>query len=145
MRAMIMLAALAVTGGALAQGAAATQDKVLTSSMATTLTQMNVGKPIWALNAQCAGAFGAAYQRTLALRGIRAAEEDKQTGVAMLNTALARLQADRGISRAEATELVKVEVEAGRSKAREYMAEGTGSYTPWNFLRSTCLDMASLG
>ncbi|HEX8233314.1 MAG TPA: hypothetical protein VF559_08220 [Caulobacteraceae bacterium] len=145
MRALLMFAALAAGTAAAAQGNVSPQDKVLTSSMATTLTTVNVGKPLWALNAQCAGAFGASYQRTLALKGMQAAEADKQTGVAMLNTALARLQADRGIGRADATELVKVEIEAGRAKAREYMSDGTGAYTPWNFLRSTCLDMAALG
>lgn len=145
MRSILMLAALGAAAAAAAQGTASPQDKVLTRSMATTLSSVNIGKPLWALNAQCAGVFGAAYQRTLALKGMRRAEADKRTGVGLLNTALSRLQSDRGIAREQAVELVKVEVEAGRAKARQFLGDGTGAYSSWNYLRSTCLDVAGAG
>lgn len=144
MRGFLILGALFAASAVTAQPNASSQDEVLTRRMATPLTAVNVGKPLWSLNAQCAGSFGASYQRTLALKGQSRAEADKRVGVAMLNTALALLQANRGITRQEALKLVTTEVEVGRAKARVALGDGTGAYTPWNYLRSTCLDLAGV-
>jgi hypothetical protein len=141
MRKLLIVALATIAAASVAQAQDPPRDLVLTKRMSTPLTEPNVGKPLWALNAQCAGAFGASHSYSLANFGARRAEDDKQTGVAMLNTALYRLQSDRGISRAEALELVKVEVEVGRAKARRALAEGTSAYSLWGLMRSTCLDL----
>ncbi len=142
MRGLLIFVALFAGSAVAAEPGAWPQDKLLTRSMTTPLTAVNLGKPLWSLNAQCAGSFGASYQRTLALKGQSRAEADKRLGVDMLNTALALLQDNRGITRAEALKLVTNEVEVGRAKARTALGDGTGAYTPWNYLRSTCLDLA---
>jgi hypothetical protein len=123
-------------------GSALAGDLVMTRGEATELTQSNVGKPFWALQAQCAGIFGASYAYQRDHGDQKGADADKDIGVAMLDAALARLEADRGIDRNAAMALAEPEVDRGRSVVAPLLTHsGNGPETNWNFFRSACLDI----
>ncbi|MFZ5669379.1 MAG: hypothetical protein ACOY4K_07780 [Pseudomonadota bacterium] len=108
----------------------------------TMLTEDLVGKPYWAVQARCAGLYGAA-NNYLAARGDAAgAEAAKAEGMAFMRDAVARLMMDRKIERAAAVEALAPAVQAGRSEgARTLDAGGDGASSPFNYARSLCLDV----
>ena len=117
-------------------------DLMMTRADVTPLTDSDIGKPFWALQAQCAGVFGAAYRFESAHGKTDLANRDKIIGVAMLENAVARLQVDRGLDRPGAMALAEPEVEYGRGVAVPMLdQEGTRVDSQWNFLRSACLDI----
>lgn len=130
------LASLSVVPPALAG------DLTLARHDATPLVESDIGKPYWTLEAQCAGMFGAGYAYETDHNRAAEAADMKQSGVDMLENALARLEADRGVDRGAAMTLVANEVEAGRAEAKaELFKYGDGAGTGWNMLRSACLDI----
>jgi hypothetical protein len=136
-----LLSSAAALALALAAPASA-GDLLLAQSDANPLTSSNVGKPFWSLEAQCAGIFGAGYSYEQARGKSKAAEADKQTGVAMLDAAIARLQIDRGLDRNAAMALATREVDYGRGQVAGKLAErGKSSDSQWNLMRSACLDI----
>ena len=119
-------------------------DLLLSRTDVNDLTRSNIGKPFWSLQAQCAGAFGAAYAFEQGHGKAKRAEEDKATGVSMLDDSLARLQIDRGLDRAQALDVALPEVEFGRQTGKAMLdKQGDASDSSWNWLRSVCLDVAS--
>ena len=129
---------------AMTAGPALAADLLLTKGEATALVENNVGKPFWLLEAQCAGAYGAAYGFEQAHGHAGLAESDKALGVAMLDNALARLETDRGLDRDAAMALAVPEVDAGRGEAAGMLAKsGSGPDSDWNVLRSGCEDIAA--
>jgi hypothetical protein len=138
-----LLLALAACGAAVG-GAALAADLTLTRAESTPLTEGNVGKPFWSLDAQCAGIYGADYAFEKARDRDREAQIAKANGVAMLDTAIAHLQVDRGLDRAGAMTLAEPEVEFGRNAAKAALErEGNGPNSDWNYFRSTCVDIAA--
>jgi hypothetical protein len=124
--------------------AAAAEDLQLAKADTTTLTEANAGKPFWSLQAQCAGIYGAGYKFEADRQRARAADTNEAWGVSMLNASLARLQADRSIDQKAAMDLAGPEVEYGRMVANEALKSGgTSPQGKWNFLRSTCEDIAT--
>jgi len=108
----------------------------------TMLTEALKGKPYWAVQARCAGVYGATSSY-LADRGDAAgAEEAKALGVAFFNTAVDRVMKDRGVPRRAALEALSPGVIAGRQETIEVLqAEGDGPSSRWNYARSACLDI----
>jgi hypothetical protein len=138
-----MLAAAAAASIALTAGPAFAGDLTLTGGDASSLITSDVGKPYWMLQAQCAGGFGAAYAYETAHNRASDAETMKQTGVDMLDSALARLELDRGVDRDGAMGLAADQVEIGRAAAKAQLDQsGDGPGSGWNVLRSACLDIA---
>ena len=119
-------------------------DLLLSKKDANALIQDSVGKPYWSLQAECAGAFGAAYAWEQGQGKAAVAEDDKQIGVSMLDGALARLRIDRGLERAQAMDMALPVVEAGRLAGRNLLdKQGDAPTSNWNAMRSICLDVAS--
>jgi hypothetical protein len=137
-----MLAASALASALLTAAPALAGDLMLEKQDASDLITSDVGKPFWMLQAQCAGMFGAAYAYDTSHGKPSAAEAMKQTGVDMLESALSRLQIDRGVDRNGAMALAADQVEVGRAAAKtELDQSGDGANSGWNFLRSACLDI----
>ena len=119
-------------------------DLTLSKSDATDLIQSDVGKPYWQMEAQCAGIFGAAYAYEIDHKRPAEAERLKDSGIAMLNQAIARLQADRGLDQPAALNLAAVEVETGRAGAKIGLErQGSGGMSYFNFMRSACFDISA--
>ena len=136
--------ALAACGLACAAPAAAADDLQLSKGDATELTKINIGKPYWSLQAECAGVFGAGYAYEKANDRQNRADNDESWGEAMLNASLARLQSDRGVDSQAAMAVAAPEVEVGRALAKQALDQsGTGTYGAWNLMRSQCEDIAS--
>ena len=139
----VMLVASAAVSMALAAGPALAGDLMLAKGDATDLITSDIGKPYWMLQAQCAGMFGAAYAYDVAHKHPSEAERMKENGVDMLESALARLQFDRGIDRNAAMTLAADEVEVGRAGAKTQLEQGgDGPASAWNVIRSACLDIS---
>ena len=133
-----VVAAAALAGGALA----AAPDMILSRAHATSLIESDVGQPYWLLLAQCAGVFGATSNYDAEAGHTREAEADKARGVGMLNAAIGRLQIDRGIDRQDALAIASPQVDLGRADGRAMLdTGGTGAQSPWNWARSSCLDI----
>ncbi len=145
MNSMRQLMAALGSAGVLAGVAAPAMagDLLLTRHDATFLIESDVGKPYWTLQAQCAGVFGAAYAYETAQQQPAKAQAMKDNGVAMLESAIARLRYDRSLDRGAALTLAADEVEHGRAIAKtELDRSGVGPDSGWNWLRSACLDIA---
>jgi hypothetical protein len=139
----VMLAASALAAITLASGPAFAGDLMLVKGDATDLIASDVGKPFWMLESQCAGMFGAAYAYETAQKRTSDADRMKQNGVSMLESALSRLQIDRGVDRGAAMTLAAEQVEVGRAEAKTQLdRDGDGPSSAWNFLRSACLDIS---
>jgi hypothetical protein len=132
--------------GIVAAGVAApalADDLLLSKNDATPLIDSNVGKPYWQMEAQCAGMFGAAYAYNVDRRQKAEAEQSKDTGISMLNEAVARLEMDRGLDQPTALNLAAPEVEVGRESARVALErQGTGPATYFNWIKSACYDIS---
>ena len=137
------IAILLAACGLACAGPVAAGDLQLSRTDVTELTQGNVGKPFWSLQAQCAGVFGAGYAYEIGRQRVRQANDDEAWGEAMLNDSVARLQADRAIDHQAALDIAAQEVEYGRNQAKMALQEGgTAPEGQWNLLRSACLDVS---
>jgi hypothetical protein len=138
-----LLLALAVWS--IAGGPALAADAVLTKAEATPLTEDNIGKPLWSLEAQCAGVYGAGYAYERARGNDERAEADKNAGVAILESAVTRLQLDRGVDRATAMSQAEPDVEYGRATGKAMLdRSGSDARSDWNIVRSACVDLAEV-
>jgi hypothetical protein len=111
----------------------------------TMLSEGVVGKPYWAVQARCAGVFGAT-SNFLSQRGdTGGAEAAKSLGVAFFHDAVDRVMKDRGVERPAAIEALGAGVLAGRSETLATLqAEGDGPGSGWNYARSVCLDVRDI-
>ncbi|HEY5412625.1 MAG TPA: hypothetical protein VIJ94_18045 [Caulobacteraceae bacterium] len=137
------IAAVLAVGVWVIAGPAFADDLLLSKGDATDLIASNVGKPYWQMEAQCAGMFGAAYSFDVDRHKPAEADRAKASGISMLNEAIGRLQADRGIDQPAALNLAAQEVEVGRAGAKtalERQGAGPGSY--YNWMRSACFDIS---
>jgi hypothetical protein len=108
----------------------------------TLLTEGVAGQPYWAVQARCAGVYGAASNYLVEKGQTDAAAEAKALGVAFLHDAIDRVMKDRGVPRPAALEALGPAVVAGRSEALGALqAEGDGPTSRWNYARSACLDI----
>jgi hypothetical protein len=108
----------------------------------TMLTEGVAGKPYWAVQAQCAGAYGAASSFLADKGDADGAAEAKAMGVAFFRAAVDRVMKDRGVARPAAVEALSPAVIASRASTLEALeAEGVGPSSKWNFARSACLDI----
>lgn len=110
------------------------------------LSEGAVGKPVWMIQAQCAGFFGAT-SNIMSERGDTAgAAEAKDQGVAFFKDAVQRLMKDRGLTQAVATDAVAQAVDSGRAEGFQKIKDGggLGSRSHWNVARSVCLDVADV-
>ncbi len=137
-----MAAALATAVAAIAAPALA-DDLVLSKADATALIESDVGKPFWQMEAQCAGMFGAAYAYDMDRNQKKEADRSKDTGISMLNEAVARLEMDRGLDQPTALNLAAAEVETGRATAKAALdRQGAGPTSYYNFMKSACYDIS---
>lgn len=108
----------------------------------TLLTSDVAGKPYWAIQARCAGVYGAT-SNFLAEKGDTAgADAARALGVTFLQEAIDRVMQDRGVPRPTAIEALGPAVVAGRSETLAALqAGGAGPSSQWNLVRSVCLDV----
>lgn len=136
-----MAIALAASSSALLAAPALAGD-LLYKAAPDSLTETLDGKPFWAAQAQCAGLFGAAAQYLGDSGDEAGADQAKALAVSFANDAIARLRKDRGLTRAQALELISPAVLKARQDAAPVVAAGDGPRSTWNFARSSCLDVA---
>lgn len=119
---------------------AAAGDKIYRGG--TLLTENISGQPYWAVQAQCAGVYGAA-STYLADKGDAAgAEQAKAMGVTFFRDAVTRVMKDRGVTKPAAIEALSPTVISVRADSLQNLqAEGNGPSSKWNFARSACLDV----
>lgn len=135
-RAVFLIAA--VTLGVV--GPAAAGDKIFRGG--TMLTEGIAGRPYWAVQAQCAGVYGAAASYLADKGDAAGAEKAKAMGVAFFRDAVDRVMKDRGVPKPAAIEALSPTVIAGRAETLEALeAEGDGPTSKWNYARSACLDV----
>lgn len=111
----------------------------------TVLSEGATGRPVWRLQAQCAGLFGAT-SNVLAQRGDSAgAEAARAQGVTFFKDAINRLTRDRDLTPAEAMTMASGEVDTGRAEGFQKIRDGgLGARSGWNVARSVCLDIADV-
>lgn len=106
------------------------------------LTEGVAGKPYWAIQARCAGLYGATSNYYAEKGDAGEAEAAKALGVTFFRQAIDRVMQDRGVPRAAAIEALSPGLVAGRSEALSALATGgDGPGSSWNFARSVCLDV----
>ncbi|MBX3480510.1 MAG: hypothetical protein KF842_08915 [Caulobacter sp.] len=133
--------ALATASSAVLTAPAAAGD-LLYQAAPDSLTEALDGKPYWAAQAQCAGLFGAAAQY-LGEQGDEAgAQEAKTLALSFADDAITRLRRDRGLTKAQALELISPAVLKARQDGAAAVASSEGELSTWNFARSSCLDIA---
>jgi hypothetical protein len=134
---------MVLTCGLMAASAAAASDMTYAKADATVLTETNVGKPYWSLTAQCAGIFGAASNHETDLGRSKTADTFQRASDALLDDAVARLQADRGVDRDTALDTAAPELNYGRQIALQKInVDGLGPESGWNMLSSACDDIS---
>ncbi|MFY8141682.1 MAG: hypothetical protein ACOVMO_13285, partial [Caulobacter sp.] len=90
----------------------------------TVLSEDAAGKPVWILQAHCAGLYGAT-SNVLTQRGdAEGAGAAKARGVDFFNDAIERLMKDRGMTRAAAFETALVALDAGRDAGLKQIRDG---------------------
>ncbi len=108
----------------------------------TLLTERVAGKPYWALQANCAGIYGAASAFRAEHGDEQGAADAKARGVAFFKSAVDRVMQDRGIGRPEAVDALSSAVVKGRGEAMTMLqTDGDGPASEWNYARSACLDV----
>ena len=139
-RALYLIAAMAVVGAT----PAAAGDLLYPGG--SVLSEGAVGKPVWMIQAQCAGFFGATNNVLTEKGDTKGAADAKTRGVAFFNDAVDRLMRDRGLSRAAAIEAATQAVDSGRAEGFQKIRDGGGfnSRSHWNVARSVCLDVADV-
>lgn len=111
----------------------------------TLLSEGAIGKPVWEIQAECAGLFGATSNILASNGDTRGADAAKAQGVAFFQDGVERLMRDRGISRAAAIAAASPAVDAGRAGALQSIRSGGfGPRSGWNTARSICLDVADV-
>lgn len=129
---------VAVTLGMAAPAAAG--DKIYRGG--TMLTEGIAGRPYWAVQAQCAGVYGAASSYLADKGDVDGAATAKAMGVTFFRDAVDRVMKDRGLPRPDAIEALSPTVISGRAETLQALeAEGDGPNSKWNYARSACLDM----
>lgn len=110
------------------------------------LSEGAVGKPVWMIQAQCAGFFGATSNVMTERGDTSGAAAAKAQGVSFFKDAVQRLMKDRGLSQAVATDAVAQAVDSGRAEGFQKIKDGGGFDTRshWNVARSVCLDVADV-
>ena len=104
------------------------------------------GKPLWELQAVCAGFHGAtanSYQRN---GDAAKASASEAAGVAALNDAVAKIRHDRSLDEAAATRVAEPIVTTGGRAIAEILRADGASVRPdsrWNYWRSLCIDARS--
>lgn len=111
----------------------------------TLLSEDAAGKPVWMLQAHCAGLYGAT-SNVLAERGdAEGAVAAKARGVAFFKDAVERLMKDRGMARPAAVEAASIALDTGRASGLQQIRDGGfGTRSRWNTARSLCLDVADV-
>ncbi|MFN3857501.1 MAG: hypothetical protein ACK4RV_07090 [Caulobacter sp.] len=105
------------------------------------LTEPLNGTAYWANQAQCAGLFGAASQFFEGRGDAAQAEANRTLALQFANDAIARLRKDRGLTKAQAMDLISPAVLKARDDSQRVMAQGVDPKSPWNFARSSCLEI----
>ena len=137
------IAAVLAAGVLVIGGQAFADDLLLSKRDATDLIASDVGKPYWQMEAQCAGMFGAAFAFYTDRHSPADAGRSRDAGVSMLNDAIARLQADRGLDQPAALNLAAEQVEVGRAGAKiGFERQGGGPASYFNWMRSACFDIS---
>ncbi|MBI1407191.1 MAG: hypothetical protein GC145_13830 [Caulobacter sp.] len=137
------VAALALaTAASTALTAPAAAGDLLYQAAPDSLTESLDGKPYWAAQAQCAGLFGAAAQYLGEQGDTAGAEEARTLALSFADDAIARLRRDRGLTKAEALQVISPAVLKARADGAAAVASSEGELSTWNFARSTCLDVA---
>lgn len=130
-----------LTAAALAAAAPAAAGDLLYPG-GTLLTEGVTGKPYWAVQAKCAGLYGATSTFRAGKGDADGAAEARALGVAFMKDAIDRVMKDRGVARPAALEALAPAVVASRGETLEALqAEGEGPGSKWNYARSACLDI----
>ena len=108
----------------------------------TVLTEGVAGKPYWAVQANCAGVFGAASSFLADKGDEQGAADAKAIGVSFFKDAVDRVMKDRGVPRPAAIEALSAGVVKGRTDTLGILqTDGDGPASKWNYARSACLDV----
>lgn len=141
-RALYLMSAVAIA----AAGATPASASDLLYPGGSMLSEGAVGKPVWMIQAQCAGFFGATSNVMTEKGDADGASAAKAQGVTFFRDAVERLMKDRGLSKEAATEAVAQAVDSGRTEGFQKIKDG-GGFGPrshWNVARSVCLDVADV-
>lgn len=144
MRRALSLVAVPLLAGMILAAPAAAADLLYPGG--SMLSEPAIGKPVWMIQAQCAGFFGAT-SNVLGERGdAEGAEAAKAQGVTFFRDSVDRLMRDRGLSRAAAVEAVSQALDSGRAEGFQKIKDGGGfgARSHWNIARSVCLDVADV-
>lgn len=143
-RARSLTAAPLLAGLALAMASPAASADLLYPG-GTVLSEDAAGKPVWILQAHCAGLYGAT-SNVLTQRGdADGAGAAKARGVDFFNDAIERLMKDRGMTRAAAFQTALIALDAGRDAGLKQIRDGGfETRSRWNAARSLCLDVADV-
>ncbi|ATQ41525.1 hypothetical protein [Caulobacter mirabilis] len=99
-------------------------------------------KPYWVLQAHCSGFFGATSNYLTAKGDTQRADAAKAQGVSFFQAAVDRLVKDRQVTREVAIASVAEVVDKGRTEGGAVLdRNGITDASPWNHLRSACMDM----
>ena len=102
------------------------------------------GKPIWQLQAVCAGFHGATANYWARNRDPAKASASEAAGVAALDQAIAKIRRDRGLDEAAATRMANSIVTVGGRAIAEILREdgipSSSAGGRWNYWRSFCID-----
>ena len=101
------------------------------------------GKPLWQLQAVCAGFHGATANYYARMGETAAAKAAEAAGVAALNDAVIKIRRDRSLNQADAEKVAQsIVVIGGRATAQILRSDGigTGPGNRWNYWRSFCID-----
>lgn len=108
----------------------------------TMLTEGVAGQPYYAVQANCAGIFGASSSFLADKGDAQGAADAKALGVAFFKDAVDRVMKDRGVARPVAIEALSPGVVKGRTDALAMLqTDGDGPNSKWNYARSACLDV----
>lgn len=144
MRRVFSLVAVPLLAGMILAAPAAAADLLYPGG--TMLSEPATGKPVWMIQAQCAGFFGATSNVMDERGDAEGAEAAKAQGVTFFRDSVDRLMRDRGLSRAAAVEAVSQALDTGRAEGFQKIKDGGGfgSRSHWNITRSICLDVADV-
>jgi hypothetical protein len=99
------------------------------------------GKPVWQLQAMCAGFHGATANYWDKRGESAKAKASELAGVAALTDAVQKIERDRKVSETEAVAAANEIVTVGGKAVTEMLrVDGTSTTGRWNYWRSFCMD-----
>ncbi|MBX7247933.1 MAG: hypothetical protein K1X35_02665 [Caulobacteraceae bacterium] len=138
---MKSLRVLACVAAIVAAGPAAAAEQVFHADDGPEILSTFDGKPLWQLQAMCAGFHGATANYYARVGETAKAKASEAAGLAALNDAVDKIEHDRNVTEKEAMQTAnQVVTVGGRAVAEMLRIEGTAPTGRWNYWRSFCID-----